>query len=71
MNLVLFFYFFLGRTLHMNCSYVTSSLRSCGISFLVMNVIVLVRFLIRLLNPFASRLNSFDEDVLQFVLIFF
>ena len=43
-NIVLFFYFFSGLTLQMNCPYVTSFLRLCGISFLLMNVIVLVGF---------------------------
>ena len=44
--------------------------QQCGISFLVMNAIVLVGFFIRLPTPFASRPIFFAEDVLQFFLNF-
>ena len=69
-NLFLFFYFFSVRTLQMNCPYVTSFLRYFGVSFLPMNVIVLVGFLMHPPTPFSRRLNSFADYVLQFFLYF-
>ena len=66
----MFFSFFSGRTLHKKFPYVTSFIQLCGIFFLLMNVIVLVGFFIRLPTPFASRPNSFADDVLQFFLYF-
>ena len=63
-NLVLFFSFFSGRTLHMNGLYVTSFLQSWGMSFLCMNWIVLVGFLILLPTPLASRPNLLADDML-------
>jgi hypothetical protein len=64
-NLVLLFSFFSGRTLHTNDPYVTSFLRSWGISFLRMNWIVLVGFLILCPMPLASRPNSLADDMLH------
>ncbi len=69
-NLVLFFSFFSGRTLHTKDPYVTSFLRSWGMSFLRMNWIVLVGFLILLLTPLASRPNLLADDMLHCFFIF-
>ena len=69
LNLVLFFFFYC-RALHMNFPYVTSFLRFCCMSFLLMNDIVLVRIFMHPPTPFASCPNSFAEDVLQFFLYF-
>ena len=64
-NLVLFFTFFSGRMLHTNDPYVMSFLRSWGMSFLRINWIVLVGFLILLPTPLASRPNLLAEDMLH------
>jgi hypothetical protein len=64
-NLVLFFSFFSGHTQHTNDPYVMSFLQSWGVSFLCMNWIVLVGFLILLPTPLASRPNSLADDMLD------
>jgi hypothetical protein len=64
-NLVLFFSFFSGRTLHTNDPNVTSFLRSWGMSFLHLNWIVLVGFLILLPTPLAGHPNSLADDMLH------
>ena len=69
-DIVPFFSFFSGQTMHMNCPYVTSFLWLCGIYFLMMNVIVLVGIFMRPPTPFVSRPNLFSDDVLQFFLYF-
>ena len=69
-NLVLLFSFFCGLKLHTNFPYVTSFLRLYGMLFLFLNTIVLVGFFIRPPTPFDSRLNSFAEDVIQYIYLF-
>ena len=64
-NLVLFFSFFSGHTLHANEPYMASFMQSWGMSFLRMNQIVLVGFLILLPTPLASRPNLLADDVLH------
>lgn len=60
-NCDLFFSFFSGYTLHTNDLYVTSFLRSLGMSSLSMNWIVLVGFFTLFPAPLAKRPNSFAE----------
>ena len=50
----------------MNCPYVMSFLKLFWMSFLCINVIMFVGFLIRLSTPFARRPNLFADDVLHF-----
>ena len=54
----------------MNCPYIMDFLQLWGMSFLLMNAIVLVGFFMRPSTPFTSRPNSFAEDVLQLFLFF-
>jgi hypothetical protein len=61
---------FLGLTKHTNCPYVTSFLRSVGISCSEMNSIVLVGFLMCPPMPFASFPNLLAADRLHAFLYF-
>ena len=65
-NLVLLFSFLSGCTLQMNCPYVMYFLLLFGVSFFLMNVILLVEFFICPSTPFARRPNLFADELLQF-----